>query len=238
MYLTRKEYELMEALPAYFTLAEVSDATGMPKKYAGEVIARLVLKDALVRPKSGVFLKASEPSRNFEYNYGLALAGGKAFVALASALKVHGLMDEELSEYQFATENTDKSREFRGKTYTLVPFGKDYYGIEEIRGIAVSTRAKTFYDCLCRMRLVGAAKLASILKLSPPSKKEWNEILLFFQDKANKSLKQRLGFFLSKIAPEFFLKGLETQIGSKAVVRMSPSARTLDRRWMVYYEHS
>jgi predicted transcriptional regulator of viral defense system len=240
MPLTPREQELLGVLPGYSSLEEIEHAAGIGKKYLSELLARLVEKRALVRVRKGVFFKTVAPIKNFEYLYGLALAGGRAFVALASALKLHGLLDEELSEYHFATQNTRKTKEFRGLTFRLIPFGKDYYGTQELNGILVSTKTKTVYDCLCRIGSVGRRKLAVVLKTNPLSEREWKEILLFFQTNRNKSLKQRTGFFLEKerIAPEFFLRKLEVQIGRKNIVKLAPEAARLDKRWMVYYENS
>ncbi len=231
MYFTKTEQILLAKLPrCVFTLDEVR---GFARRYLIELLNRLVGKNALVRVKKGVyFVNAVQPDARFR----IALASG-GYVGFASALKHYGLVDEELSRVFIATQNKRGLKPFTGFDVEYVPLYQDFYGIVESNGLRFSTMAKTFFDCLKKPNLAGGLdKLLRVFKTAHLSEENWRELLYYLQASKSKSLNQKTGFLLQKIAPSWFLKKLLASVGKTAVVFLTyGSQKGFDKNWGVYY---
>ncbi|MBI5225704.1 hypothetical protein HY994_00510 [Candidatus Micrarchaeota archaeon] len=234
-YLTRAEQMLLERLPrGSFTVEQVPRMES--KRYGAQLLSRLVRKKRLVRLEKGLFFFGdSRDSRR--YSMAISLAPG-GYIGFVSALSYHGWVDEQLSRVQVCTRKKRGMKDLGGFDVQFVPMGDaDFYGIADEGALRVSTKAKTFFDCLKKPAMAGGIdKVIRTLKLAELGLDDWTELAVYLDATPSKSLKQRSGFWLDGLAPEWFLMDLEKSIGRKSVVRM-PNCNPIqfDARWGVYH---
>lgn len=231
MYLTKSEQAIAEKLPSGgFTLDEIAAVTRIPRRYLIELLRRLVHKKKLARVGRGAyFFGAAAPER-------MALSlEPTGYVGLFSALKIFGLVDEELSRVFIATKNKRGRKTVGAFDVEFIPLNNDFYGVVEVDGLRVSTRAKTFFDCIKKISLTpGRYTVVQTLKRASLTTQEWRELLYYLENTESKSLKQRAGFLLEEAAPEWFLKKLEKLIGEKAVVKTDFNLKGFNKQWGIY----
>ncbi|MFA4946854.1 MAG: hypothetical protein WC607_04965 [Candidatus Micrarchaeia archaeon] len=210
------------------------------RHYLSEVLGRLVEKKRVERVKRGVF-KVFEPSALNEFKVGLGLVNGVgAYIGFGSALRLHGLIDEELSTVFVASNKARLTRVANYGDYKVVALGGACVGSIELRGVRVSSKAKTVFDCFLRPNCCGGLnKLIEVAGRLELSDSEWRELLGYCRAFASNALKQRVGFVFERYGnrpPRFFLKGLLKELReSRSIAFLNPHEKkgSFDPKWRV-----
>lgn len=233
-YLTRAEHDLLSGLPR--GAFGVSDVLGRGhRRYVLSLLDRLVRKKELVRLAPGRFFRRSNAAED-RLRMALATSPG-GYIGFLSALKHYGLVDEELSRVFVCTQRQRGTVDLESFDVVRVPLGDDFYGIVLEGDVRLSSLPKTFFDCLKKPALCGGIqRVLSAFKRAALSRDAWRELSYYVTHSASTSFRQRCGFWLSTLAPEWFLKDVENSIGRKSVVRLGGRrGDSFDRRWGVYY---
>lgn len=246
--LTKSEQVVLSFIPEnkFFSLSDAYLAAEkkLVKHYLSEILGGLVKKRELVRVKKGFFYSGSPSNAFFEYEFGSGLCGGKGYAAFSTALRYHGLLDERPTTYFFATQDKYRKTVFNGTEYVLVGLSKNFYGYVQEKKFKVSTVPKTFFDCFLKPRYAGGLpKVLDCFKRASAgfTANDWRELLYYFENSGNESLKQKTGFLLERFVagtPKFFLSGLLKSITNKSVVALLEprgGKHALNKKWMVYY---
>ena len=230
VYLTKSEQRLLEVLPAgAFSVDEIK---GFDFRYKVELLSRLARKKAIQRIKKGVYFLQRRPA---EARLEAALALHNGYLGFATALKHYGGLDEELSRVFVCTEKNRGVKNFEQFDVEFIPMHSDFYGIIQEQNIRWSTKAKTVFDCLKKPRVVGYRRVLQAVERIGFSKEDWTE-LLYYLRLSSKSLRQKAGFLLKTVAPDWFLRSLGKSIQKNAVARLNfGEERGFDKKWGVYY---
>ncbi len=234
VYLTRAEHALFLRLPrGAFGVSDVLGRTN--RRYVLALVDRLVRKKELVRLAPGRFFRGSNTEKD-RLRMALASSPG-GYLGLLSALQHYGLVDEQLSRVFVCTRSRRGLVDLGSFDVMRVALGDDFFGIVPSGDLRVSSRPKTFFDCLKKTRFCGGIKrILSALDRAALSRAEWRELLYYVTQSASKSFRQRCGFWLSPQAPAWFLKELEKSIGRKSIVRIGGlDGKEFNRRWRVYH---
>ncbi len=125
------------------------------------------------------------------------------YIAFSAALYVHNLSDELPFVIYVATKSRSDSRTFGNYTVKAVAMGKRLLGAERLKGISVSSKAKTLYDCFHVPQYAGGySRILKAVFNSGLSEAEWQEFLYFAGKFESSAFCQRTGYMLSLLAKE------------------------------------
>lgn len=161
------------------------------------------------------------------------------YLAFQSALRVHGLSEYEPFTVFVATKNKSETVPLL-EHYEIkaVKLGRRFTGFEKKGKYAVSTRAKTFFDCFSHPQYAGG--YSEVLKsLHMAGQINWNEMRKYLEDFGSSSMCQKIGYLVSLLgktqyqAPGEFLEYLNGRIKNKTRLDFSLKGGIYDKEWMV-----
>ncbi|KUK04265.1 MAG: hypothetical protein XD62_0841 [Methanosarcinales archeaon 56_1174] len=172
-----------------------------------KVASSLERKGYLYRLKKGLYLVQKTPSKEplIENPYEIALSIFKGYIAFSSALRLYDLIEYEPFTIFVATPEKSGRVELNSYTVRAVSMGERAIGITFYRGVYISTKAKTFFDCFYKPQYAGGYE--TITKaLFEVKNMDWDEFLSYFKKFASPSLCQRTGYILDLMRRELDFK--------------------------------
>lgn len=210
------------------------------------VLNRMVKKKFLFRVKRGVYSVATgyfQPVNGVEDAYHTAQLIFPGYLAFATALNLHGLLDEFAFTAFVATTSTSASRVLGQVEVRAVALGKSAVGFVRMGDYTVSTRAKTLFDCLRFPDYSGGySKITKAFFFAKLSAEEWQEFCSYIAAFSSKATAQRAGYLLELIKkkagvkiPAFVVDCLKKKSGRKKVLLEGIVSRPakVNARWMV-----
>ncbi len=148
-------------------------------------ISRLHKTGKIVRLKRGVY--AALPLQDA---FAAAQAAFGGYLGFATTLYLHGLISEMPFTLTVATVKTSAVKAFGVYEFKAVPLGKKAVGFETKDGYVVSTRPKTFFDCLYLPEYsIEEKKLFRAFREARLTAKEWKEFDFYVEKFADNSRK-------------------------------------------------
>lgn len=166
----------------------------------------------------------------------------QGYMAFATALNFHNLLEDVPATIFVATRKTSGSRRIGAEEFRAVSIGRRFGGYSRYGDYIVSTRAKTIYDCLHLPHYAGGyPAILKSLRVAKMKENEWRELVDYAKRFETPAFCQRLGYFLDVLAktglriPPYVSSFLEKNSGQKPV-RADPSSRAHGkyvRKWRI-----
>lgn len=149
-------------------------------------LSRLAKSGRLLRLKRGVY--CTNPMRDA---FAAASAIFNGYVGFGSALYLHRMLAEIPFTIIVVTKATSAAKELGQYEFRAVSFGKNAVGSGRKGRMAVSTRAKTLFDCLQLPRYAPEfEKVVQAYAENPLSKKEWKEFDSYCGNASKRAMKR------------------------------------------------
>ncbi len=164
------------------------------------ILNRMVKKGWFKRLKRGTYLIQSF---GFESNgdpIAVAQAVFNGYLGFGSALYFHGIADEYPFTVFIVTNSTSKTVPFGSFELKAVALKDKAVGFETKNGIVVSTIAKTLFDCFYLPEYAGGySKILKAFYNARMDEKQLKEFKFYVERFADKGLRAKIGFLLSKL---------------------------------------
>lgn len=212
------------------------------------MLNRMVRKKWLVRVKRGIYAVAPDyfqPARGVEDVFYTAQLVYPGYLAFSTALYLHGLLEETPFTLYVATNDVSGKKVMPGGfEVQAVALGRTAVGAQHKEGgYALSTKAKTLFDCLRFPEYAGGySRITNAFFTARLHNAEWREFARYFQAFASKALAQKTGYLLELLAakasvrvPRFLERVLKEKSGSKKVVLngVGGAAVSESKQWRV-----
>ena len=163
--------------------------------YLRRAIGSLLRKAVLVQVKKGLYFVTKDGEYD-RFLLGQHLFRG--YLGFSTALWLWGLKTEEPYDCYVVIPKSKGKRLIKGFHYQSVALGRRAVGSIYLKGYRLSSRAKTFFDCLLMPKYAGGIpRIISALALAKFTDGEWREWLGYVERIGTKSLAQRAGYVLS-----------------------------------------
>ncbi len=231
-YLSHSEQELWD----YINEKEIIDSElitlifpeySMSKR--NKLLSQLTKKNLIQRAKRGLYFN---PKTLSNY-YALALRIHPGYIALTSALKLHGLIEyEDFTIYIF-------TQKYRSKVYLknyefIYTPHQEFAGYEALNGIQCSTVEKTIIDCLHKPRIVSLTLLIHAIR---DETIDWDALLFYSNN--SPSACQKLGQILQRFKPETPTRILEElKKNVRTSIKLSTETTKYDSTWKVQFNEA
>jgi predicted transcriptional regulator of viral defense system len=151
------------------------------------------------------------------------------YLGFSSALRLYDLLDYEPFTVFVVSAKRSISIQVGEYSFRCVYMGEKAVGQTLYKGLYVSTKAKTFFDCFLKPQYAGGySNIAQALYLNKEI--DWEEFRKYFEAYASSSLMQRTGYVLEllkdetgKKVPEKVISFLGSNIGDKT--RLVPDTK-------------
>jgi len=243
IYLTPSEQDLFSALSS----RNIID-TGLLQEIFPEIppvslnktVGNLAKKGYLHRVKKGVYTISATPAQGPEIRdpFPLALSMCPGYIGFSSALRVYDLIPYEPFTVFVVTKNRSVEKTIGEYTLRCVAMGKRCTGMTFYRGVYVSSREKTFFDCFYKPQYAGGySVITQALYQAHPL--DWQKFCAYFSGESS-SLCQRTGYILdlqdqrTGIIPESVLSFFRQRIKNNTRLSVSGTGSgTYVRSWML-----
>ncbi len=158
-------------------------------------LASLVKKGWLTRIKRGLYTTdiSTDPFKIGPYMF-------NGYLAFSSALYVYNAYDETPSVVYVANVNISAARHIGGIEVKGVAMHKRALGTTAYEGYAISTKAKTIYDCFYLPENVGGyGKILRAITLLKMNTADWTEFLSYVNRFEKDGFKRRIGYMLEML---------------------------------------
>ncbi len=143
-YLTQKVLSAIKDSPRGIAMLDVLKSLKLSGALTLKTtLSRLSKSNRIIRLKRGVY--ATNPLHDA---FAAAQATFGGYIGFSSALYLHELITESPFEIMVVTTSKSRLKNFGAYTFRSVVLGEKAIGFEDMAGIAVSTKAKTLFDCL------------------------------------------------------------------------------------------
>jgi predicted transcriptional regulator of viral defense system len=160
-------------------------------------LSKMTKKGWLIRLRKGVYLISKPGSFAIKDAFVVSTYIFPGYNAFSSALYLHRLTDMIPFEIYIATRNENGTKRFGEYTFRAIALKERYGGNERKENIIVSTKAKTFYDCLIHPDLGGGfPQIIQAIYEAKLSEAEWKEFLYYANKYEKSAFFQRLGYLL------------------------------------------
>lgn len=160
-------------------------------------ISRMVKKGWLLHLRNGVYLVREIEGLVIKDAFNLATYIFKGYIAFASALYIHKLVDTIPFEIQVATTKERGTKQIGQFTFRAYPIEKRHIGSERRGNYLVSSLAKTLYDALIYPDLSGGyTQIVRALYEARMSENDWKEFFYYADKFESNAFYQRLGYIL------------------------------------------
>ena len=209
------------------------------------LVQRLETKGWLTSLGKGVYLRLPASAAvggkvYLEDPFKVALKLFRGYLAFQSALNIHGLSEYEPFTIYVATRNKSETVALL-KQYEIraITFRSRYAGYETKDGYAVSTVAKTFFDCFFHPHYAGG--YPEVLKaLHSCETIDWQEFLKYVKEFASDNLCQKVGYLFSLLAktdykvPKAVVSCLKSRVNVKTRLDAKRAGGKLVQEWQLY----
>jgi predicted transcriptional regulator of viral defense system len=182
----------------------------------------LLSKGYLYAVKRGTYIVNDVSSKKPVINNPFKLASylNKGYIGFSSALRLYDVISYEPFTIFIITKNKSNEKNIGNYLFKTVSIGEKATGATFFKNVYVSTIEKTVFDCFYKPHYAGgyrefAKALTSIKKIN------WDQVLLYFNKFASKSLFQRTGYILELLQdqenihlPKHILKDFKKHVGN------------------------
>ena len=243
--LTKAEQCLLNALPdrTIVSLDSIKEIGILRRGSLPTILHRLGRKGFIIRLSKGRYYITKD--RTYNRLFVGSNIVENSYIAMESALFVYGAIKTVPIAIQVAT-NLEflKVRNVGNERYVLIPFGKLAVGyIISKEGYKISTRGKTLFDCLYKIKYIGYVEnLISMISLM--GGKDLSEFLYFASKYGNTVLLERAGYLIelsskakSKLGRNL-IEEIKGMIGEGVVANLKPDSPLKERlyvkSWHIY----
>ena len=241
--LTKTEQRVMGLLSdgSVFTIGFIRVVLGrkrfMAASMLNKVILGLVKKGALTRITRGTYLVFKGNTSFDPYTIAPYLSKG-GYIGMESALMLYGYKSAVGRQIDVISSGKSLAqRLINGYRYRLVPMHDLAFGAVQFEGYAVSSKAKTLFDCIYRIKYVN--DFGALLSLIRDMKKEDYKEFIEYTSLVNaSSFFERCGILLKAGgAPQRIMQRMKSRIGKPVVIRLKPNLESrgaYSKEWSVY----
>jgi predicted transcriptional regulator of viral defense system len=195
------------------------------------LLSSLSKKGFLYPLKKGLYLVQEEPSNKPLINDPLVIGSRifSGYLGFSSALRLYDLLDYEPFTVFVVSARRSILIQVGEYSFKCVYMGEKAVGQTLYKGLYVSTKAKTFFDCFLKPQYAGGySNVAQALYLNKGI--DWEEFRKYYESYASSSLMQRTGYVLEllkeetgKNIPEKVISFLGSNAGDKT--RLIPNIK-------------
>ncbi len=242
--LTKLEQHLLNNLPdkTVVSLHSIRSIGAVGRTSLLTILHRLSAKGFMIRLSRGRYYVMKDKT------YDRLLIGSNLttnpYIGLESALFIYGaLKTVPLDTYVVTSLKRISTRRIGPDRYVLIPFGRLALGYGPRDGYRISSKGKTLFDCLYKIKYVSHVEsLVDLINLMDDD--DISDFLYFATKYGSTALLERAGYILELSEKARYkrtkaaIKGLESKIGKGVVTKLKPDSpldeKRYSRKWHIY----